>query len=120
MVDEPIKSCIPARSGEWISGNIFIRPNHMQEVGMTISGHEHNFDHTTIVFTGSVHVKAKLPDGTIREGDFKAPSHFLVRKDVSHEITSLEPNTIFWCVYSHRTPQGEISQVFDGWMTSYV
>ena len=66
---------------EWISGNVFIRPNELPVVGDLVDGHKHNFDHTTIVFTGAVHVRAKLPDGSVREGDFKAPSHFLVRKD---------------------------------------
>ena len=101
---------------EWISGNVFIRPNTLEKVGDMTEGHTHHFDHTTIVFTGAVHVKAKLPDGSMREGDFKAPSHFLVRKDVEHEITATEPNTVYWCVYSHRTPQGDVVQDNTGWL----
>ncbi len=101
---------------EWVSGNIYIRPNRLSESGAKIEGHKHKFDHTTVVFTGAVHVKANLPDGSVREGDFKAPAHFLVRKDVEHTITATEPDTVFWCVYSHRTPQGDVIQDFDGWM----
>ncbi len=105
---------------EWVSGNVFIRPNTLKEKGDFVHGHKHNFDHTTIIFTGAAHVKATLPDGTIREADFVAPAHFLVRKDVEHEITATEPETQFWCVYSHQTPQGKISQVNDGWEKSYT
>ena len=106
---------------EWVSGNIFIRPNDLPNVGDRVDGHKHNFDHTTIVFTGAVHVRAQLPNGTVIERDFKAPSHFLVRADVEHEITATEPNTQFWCVYSHRSPQekDEVVQVFTGWEAAY-
>lgn len=107
-------------SDEWISGNVFIRPNELNAVGDRIDGHKHNFDHTTIVFKGAVHVKAVLPSGVVVERDFKAPAHFLVKKDVTHEITATEPDTLFWCVYSHRTPQGEVSVEYNGWGASYV
>jgi quercetin dioxygenase-like cupin family protein len=105
---------------EWISGNIFIRSNTLAQVGDKVDGHKHNFDHTTIVFKGAVHVRAVLPSGEIKERDFSAGSHFLVRKDVEHEITATEDNTIFWCVYSHTTAQGTISQEYDGWREAYV
>jgi len=104
---------------EWISGNIFIRPHQALDVGYVLEGHKHNFDHTTIVFRGAVHVKATLPNGTIVERDFVAPSHFLVRAEVLHEITTTEPSTEFWCVYSHRDPQGRVTVDYDGWDQAY-
>ncbi len=105
---------------EWISGNVFIRPNELSEKGGKVNGHKHNFDHTTIVFKGSVHVKGVLPNGNVIERDFVAPSHFLVKADVEHEITALEDDTIFWCVYSHRDPQGQVSVENTGWGPGYV
>ena len=104
---------------EWISGNIFIRPNHLETVGAKVAGHKHNFDHTTIVHSGAVHVRAKLPDGRVIERDFKAPAHFLVKADVEHEITALEDHTVFWCVYAHRDPQGRVTQEVTGWDEAY-
>jgi quercetin dioxygenase-like cupin family protein len=101
------------------SGNIFIRRNPLPKVGDKVDGHTHNFDHTTIVFLGSVRVRATRPDGKIREQVFEAPSHFLVYRDVEHEITALEDNTLFWCVYSHRDPQGRVVQEWDGWNEAY-
>lgn len=100
---------------EWISGNIFIRAHQLARAGESIPGHRHAFDHTTIVFTGAVHVKAVRPDGTVLERDFRAPAHFLVQADTTHAITAIEPFTEVWCVYSHRDPQGRISQVDTGW-----
>lgn len=100
---------------EQISGNIFIRPNYLEHIGDVVHGHKHNFDHTTFLFTGKAHVKAVLPNGSIVEKDFTAPSHFLVKKDVEHEITALEPDTEFFCVYSHRDAQGRVTEENDGW-----
>lgn len=105
---------------EWVSGNVFIRRNRLPATGDAVNGHKHNFDHTTIVFTGAVHVRAVKPDGTVIERDFEAPAHFLVKADVEHEITATEPNTEFWCVYSHRNPQGRITLDYDGWTPAYL
>lgn len=105
---------------EWVSGNIFIRPNILEKAGEKIQGHTHNFDHTTIFFTGSFHVKAVLPNGKIIERDFHAPSHCLIKADVVHEITALEDKSQFWCVYAHRNAQGDVVQEYNGWGTSYV
>lgn len=104
---------------EWISGNVFIRPNTLANVGDKVHGHKHAFDHTTIVFQGAVHVHAVLPDGTTRDRDFTAPAHFLVRADVEHEIAAIMPNTVFWCVYSHREPQGRVTLEYTGWDAAY-
>ena len=103
---------------EWVSGNIYIRPNRGL-AGTVVAGHTHHFDHTTIVFAGAVHVKATTPDGQVlRERDFHAPAHFLVKAEVWHEISFLEDGE-FWCVYSHRTPQGRVTEDFDGWQPAY-
>jgi quercetin dioxygenase-like cupin family protein len=101
---------------EWQSGNVFIRPNRELMAGQVVQGHAHNFDHTSIVFTGAVSVKRDEEDTQV----FRAPSHFLVRAGVRHEITALEDNTTFWCVYSHRDAQGDVVQTNEGWMRSYV
>lgn len=104
---------------EWVSGNVFIRPNQLAKAGDQVHGHKHNFDHTTIVFTGAIHVKARLPNGETIERDFHAPSHCLIRAGVEHEITAIEDGTEFWCVYSHRDAQGRVSQVHTGWHEAY-
>lgn len=102
---------------EWIAGNIYIRP-HKLAAGERIAGHKHNFEHVSLVHRGAVHVRAVLPNGALLERDFIAPAHFLVRPDVEHEITALE-DTDFWCMYSHRDPQGRVTQEYDGWTPAY-
>jgi hypothetical protein len=106
---------------EFISGNVFIRKMmRLVDAGFRIAGHTHQFDHTTIVFSGAIRVKFKLPGGQIGEHDYHAPNHFLVRKEVEHEITALKDGTTVWCVYSHRDPQGEVVQIATGWPVAYV
>ena len=122
---------------EWVSGNNFFRPNPLARAGDKVHGHKHNFDHTTIVLTGAVRVRAVCPDGRVIEGDFysreyqkahrdrfpadnPAPSHFLVVAEVEHEITALVDETEFWCVYAHREPQGDVVQHYTGWGPAYV
>ena len=105
---------------EWQSGNVFIRPNKLAKAGDRTDGHTHNFDHTTILFKGSFRITARLPNGTEVVREAQAPAHFLIRAEVSHEIVATADDTEYWCVYSHRTPQGEVVQEYDGWRESYV
>jgi quercetin dioxygenase-like cupin family protein len=104
---------------EWASGNIFIRPNPLPKAGDQVQGHAHNFDHTTIAFKGAIRVKRTLTDGTVQTVDLVAPAHCLIEAGVEHEITALEDNSVFWCVYSHREPQGDIVQDVTGWSEAY-
>lgn len=105
---------------EYASGNIYIRPNKLVKAGDKVKGHTHNHDHTTLFLKGPFRVRAKLPDGSVVERDFISPAHCLIRADVEHEITALADDCEFWCVYSHRTPQGDIVQEFTGWEPAYV
>jgi hypothetical protein len=105
---------------------IFCRPNYLNK-GQVCGNHAHNFDHVTLVMSGSVHVKMKNPDGTEVEKDFHAPNSsliktdginecwFLVKAESLHEIFALEDNTVFFCLYSHRDAQGRIVWQADGW-----
>jgi hypothetical protein len=105
-----------------VHGNIFIRPNERMHKGQVIQGHKHNFDHTSFVTDGAVHVKAFLPDGTVLERDFGRGyqfRHFLVLAGVEHEITALEDDTNFYCIYAHRNAQGEVVEEQTGWHGAY-
>ena len=105
---------------EWVSGNLFIRPMCGAKAGDIVTeSHSHNFDHTTSLFKGSLRIEATLRDGTtvVREG--KAPSHWLIKANVAHKLTALEDDTVAWCVYSHRSPQGDVVVEYDGWDKAY-
>ena len=111
---------------EWVSGSIFIRLMRIFAKGEGITGDVHNFDHTTIIFHGAASIKGVRPDGSVKEGLFKSPrpdwhgpSHALIEANVRHTITATEDNTMVWCVYSHRDPQGQVWLKYTGWDAAY-
>jgi hypothetical protein len=122
---------------EHVSGNIFIRENRLAPGGR-ITGHVHHFDHTSYVPKGRVRVRAWRPVrdveghfvrdhlGAVRRGEFLADREFgdgcdfgywfLVKADVLHEITNVGTvDAVIHCIYSHRTPQGDVVQISTGW-----
>lgn len=105
---------------EFVCGNIFVRPNWLAKVGDQLPGHAHNFDHTTYVVTGSIRVRGVCPDGRVIEKTFAAGQFCLIKADVEHTITALADDTLFHCIYAHRTPQGDVVQEFTGWEPAYV
>jgi hypothetical protein len=110
---------------EFISGNVFIRvmgEGKGLKPGEKVGGHTHNFDHTSIFFCGDWHVRKWRPDNTLAyDFERRGPFHILIEKDSRHEFTFLGGADVgwAWCVYSHRTPQGEVSQVETGWFDAY-
>ena len=117
---------------EWISGSIFIRSMIPFSPGQSVEGHTHNFDHTTILFNGMWRVRKERPivDGdsqteawlVVADVEREGPCHLLIEANARHKFTYLGPqNTIgkAWCIYSHRTPQGEVSLVNTGWNNAY-
>lgn len=105
---------------ELIVGNVFVRVNKMAEAGDIVHGHKHNFDHMTLIVRGKVHIRAIKPDGEKIERVFKAGEFCLILANVEHEITALMDDTLFHCIYSHRTPQGDVVEKYTGWADAYV
>ena len=107
---------------EYKSGNIFIREEGPMAAGAVVEGHEHNFDHTTYVTKGSFLIERLegnkvVQSVTKRAGDLK--NWVLILAGACHRLTSLEDGSVYHCIYSHRTPQGEITQEYDGWPNAY-
>jgi hypothetical protein len=109
---------------EYQSGNIMMRPMFFEYAGEVMEGHHHNFDHTTVVFAGSALIERLSDDGVVeRAVTVKADSKHnwvLIKAKSYHRITALEDNTRVHCIYSHRNPQAEIVEEYDGWAESYV
>lgn len=113
-----------ATIGEFISGNLYIRPMPFNKAGDVVDGHEHNFDHTTYVVRGALLIESLNPDGTVKKSATKRASDgfnwVLIKAGVRHRITALEDNSIGHCIYAHRNPQGEVVQEYDGWGFAYI
>jgi hypothetical protein len=107
---------------ERVMGNIFVRTcDVLQNKGGRIDGDQHKFDHVTIILRGAVHAVKKKPDGTVMiDRRIDAPASLMIEADMLHSFESLEDGTTAWCVYAHRTPQGDAVQQYNGWTDAYA
>ena len=109
---------------EYVQGNIFIREMRFDKAGDCISGHTHNFDHTTYVAKGEVLIEAVDEAGDVlRSRLIKASDGFnfvLIKASIRHRLTAKTDDCIAHCIYAHRNPQGDVVQAYDGWAQGYV
>lgn len=120
-------------SKEFGCGNIFVRQmifskkeyqNDGDDNFGVVNGHKHFFDHATFVVRGTVRIdKLDEDNNVIKSITKRAIDGFgwvLIEAGVKHKLTALEPDSIAMCVYSHRNPQGEILEHYDGWDKAYA
>lgn len=81
--------------------NIFSRQMTFKEAGDTEYGHTHQFDHLTLLASGSLQVTV---DGNVTM--FKAPHMIYIHKDKNHQLVALEPNTVVYCIHALRDGNG--------------
>jgi quercetin dioxygenase-like cupin family protein len=77
--------------------NLWTRQMHFVKAGNTEYGHTHDFDHLTLLASGSVRITV---DGEV--STFVAPHMIFISKDKRHEIVALEDNTVAYCIHAHR------------------
>lgn len=77
--------------------NLYSRMMHFQKAGDTEHTHTHQFDHLTLLASGSVKC---LVNG--KETEFKAPHMIYIKKDAEHAFTALEDNTVAYCIHAMR------------------
>jgi len=109
---------------EYVSGNIFIREMNFSLAGESVNGHAHAFDHTTYIACGGLRIEKLDKSGAVVKSIEKwatAPHNWvLVKAGVCHRITALADNSRGHCIYSHRTPQGDVVEQYDAWGDAYV
>jgi len=92
---------------EWyIDERIFVKQMLMDKAGIYVPKHKHDYDHCSMLATGSVRVwhDDKLV------GDFKAPKPLTVKAGIFHTYMSLEPNTLVYCIHATKGDEVEISE----------
>lgn len=82
--------------------NLWVRMMKFEKAGDKNEGHEHNFDHITLLATGSVEV-----DVEGQKTIFKAPHLIYIAKGKRHYLTALEDGTIASCLHALRTGERE-------------
>jgi quercetin dioxygenase-like cupin family protein len=83
--------------------NVFCRMMHFDKAGDSNQGHLHDYDHVTLVATGSVKV---IVEG--KESTFTAPHFIFINKDKEHQLIALEDNTVAVCIHGARDESGDI------------
>jgi quercetin dioxygenase-like cupin family protein len=81
--------------------NLFSRMMHFEKAGDIENGHTHQFDHLTLLASGSLKVTVEG-----KESIFKAPFMIYIHKDKNHELTALEDNTVAYCIHALRDGNG--------------
>ncbi len=81
--------------------NLYSRMMHFAKAGDVEVGHTHQFDHLTLLASGSLKI---VVDGV--ESVFQAPHMIYIHKDKVHELTALEDNTLAYCIHALRDGNG--------------
>lgn len=89
-------------------GNIWVKQNVLELTGESFNGHEHKFDHVTLLVSGKVSVELEGSDAK----EFTAPTFIVIRKEHRHKITALADGTVYYCVYALRDIDGEVMEIF--------
>lgn len=88
------------RSAEFSIGcvaNLFSKMMHFRHAGDFEVGHEHNFDHLTLLAKGKLKVTV---DGVATE--FTAPHMIYIKAGKVHELVALEDETVAYCIHALR------------------
>jgi len=77
--------------------SVYVRQIHFLKSGDVETGHEHCFDHQTLIAKGSVQIEV---DGV--KTVFKAPHIAFIKKGLVHELTAMEDDTVCYCIHALR------------------
>ena len=83
-----------------IVSNLWIKLMEFESAGDINHGHEHDFDHVTLLTKGSVEVDVGGVKST-----FTAPQIIYIQKQMVHTMTALEDGTIASCIVAIRTSE---------------
>lgn len=82
--------------------NLYSRMMHFKRAGDTEHGHTHEFDHLTLLASGSLKVTV---DGI--ETVFVAPHMIYIHKDKFHLLEALVDETVAYCIHALREKNSE-------------
>ena len=80
--------------------NLWIKLMNFESAGDINYGHEHEFDHVTLLTKGSVEVDVNGAKST-----FTAPQIIYIQKQTIHTMTALEDGTIASCIVAVRNSE---------------
>lgn len=116
--DEPLRAQERLMSDLAINGPLGLRRFRLEKTCDESVGHEHNYDHVTLVHRGRLKVLYRY----VKEGqeivgetrEYEAGEFFTVKASVRHTLKALEPDTEYFCIFSHRDLDGVVLQQYRG------
>lgn len=88
-------------------GNIWVRQNYLEKAGDAVGGHQHYFDHVSLLAQGKVEVTIDDNEPKV----FEAPTFIVIRKNHRHNIRALVDNTYWYCVFAVRDIYGDQTDI---------
>lgn len=76
-------------------GGAYAKRVDLKKAGTTLLGHRHKYDHLSILARGSVLLTV---DG--ESAEYHAPACLTISAGKHHELVSLEPDTVWFCVHA--------------------
>lgn len=102
---DPLPGKVSIASQLGFYGNIWVRGHYMHKAGFTNGGgHTHNFDHITLLATGSILVEVE----GFEPKEFIAPTFITIDKNHCHKFTALTDEVVYYCVFAMKDMDGEI------------
>lgn len=100
-------------------GPIAYRSYVLDHVCQESAGHEHNYDHVTIVIAGRIRVTYSWVEdtGNVVTGEsreFHQGEVIHIKAKVRHTIKALVAPTKYLCVFSHRDFDGLVTESYVG------
>lgn len=77
--------------------NVWAKQMVFENVGDSEPGHDHCFDHMTLLAAGTIAVTA---NGKTTE--FTAPNMIFIKAGVLHALEAKAPNTVIYCIHALR------------------
>lgn len=100
-----------------IVGPVGIRKMHLEKTCDHHVWHEHNYDHTSVILRGRATVHFNYEEnGKTVEGvspEFGPGEAIVIKAKTRHMIKSMEPNTHWICIFSHRDFNGVVVEKYE-------
>jgi hypothetical protein len=80
-----------------IVANTWIKQMHFVKAGDINAGHQHTFDHQSLLAKGSIRIRVNG-----QETVFTAPHIMFIGAGHEHEMVALEDDTIVYCIHALR------------------
>lgn len=81
--------------------NVYVRMMIFEKAGDVENGHDHPYDHTSVLSAGSIKLTVNGEDTVFRDGAL-----IYIQRGLNHRIEALEDNTVLSCVHALRKRDG--------------